>query len=315
MYRSIEKVPLVLAFTTDYFVPAAVCLLSVFRHARPDEHFHVICLLTEPLPEYMQHQLHRLGGEKTRYSFIVLQDKLKGINVDKRYTVASCYRLLLPDLLPEYDKVMYIDCDMVVRNDLAELFRQTDLAGYYLAGVYEATLDFQLAHTEAIGSVPGNYVNSGFLVMNMAQLRADRMVNKFLAALRAGDLEFPDQDVLNQLCRGRIKGLPPFYNATRTCYLPQYKSSFLKYYNEEDWQAVQRHGTVHYTGGKPWNMFTVKFDIWWNFYEQLPDEIRKHAQVNKKVYRLFQVYRTATGRLLIKGTQYCYRKIKYKGQL
>jgi len=313
MYKAAERIPLVLAFTPDYFIPAAVCLLSVFRHARPDDCFDVICLLTEPMPENMRHQLHRLGCQRTRYLFIDLQHELQDVEVDDKYTVASCYRLLLPRLLPDYDKVMYIDCDVVVRNNLADLFRKTELGDNYLAGVFEATLDFQIARTEAAGCEPGRYINSGFLIMNLRKLREDGKVDQFLTALRAGYLEFPDQDVLNQVCKGRIMGLTPVYNAIRTFFLPLYKPAFLKIYDEADWQAVQRHGTVHYTGGKPWNMFTVKFDLWWNYYEQLPAEIKKFGEVDKKVYRLFQVYRNATGRLLIHGAQYCYRKLKYGG--
>ena len=52
--------------------------------------------------------------------------------------------------------------------------------------------------------------------MNLAQLRQDNMVPRFLEAAKAEGLQFPDQDVLNQLCKDRILGLPPYYNSIRT---------------------------------------------------------------------------------------------------
>ena len=107
-------------------------------------------------------------------------------------------------------------------------------------------------------------------------------------------------------------GLPPYYNSIRTFYLPQYKHFFLRRYTEQDWEAVFRHGTVHYTGAKPWNHFTVEFQVWWQYYDRLPKEIKTEGQVNKKMYYLYRFYQTALGGFIIKGVQSLYRKLKYR---
>src|SRR5690606_29570522 len=154
--------------------------------------------------------------------------------------------------------------------------------------------------------------NSGFLVMNLKLLRQDNMVIKFIEASKVEGLEFPDQDVINQLCKGRIIGLAPYYNGIRTFYLPQYKTDFLNYYSEDEWQAVQSHGTIHYTGTKPWNSFTIEFATWWKYYEMLPTEIKKVGLINKKMQYLYRLYNTVLGNLFINGLQSLYRRIKYK---
>jgi lipopolysaccharide biosynthesis glycosyltransferase len=304
-------IPLVIAFTPNYFIPAAVCLLSILKHSEEADKFHVIVLLSEELPDEMKQKLRKLGGGRMDFSFLNLEGKLTDIYVDPKYTVAASYRLLLPELLPEYDKVVYIDCDVAVRNNLAELYRKLDLDGNYLAAIFEAPLDSQLPHLKAIGCEPGHYFNSGFLVMNLKKMREDGMSAKFIEASKADYLEFPDQDVLNQLCKGHVIGLPPYYNSIRTFFLPQYKKEFLKYYTEKDWADLQNHGTVHYTGTKPWNSFAVRFEVWWRYFEQLPAEIKRHADIDKKTYRLFKIYNTLPGRILIKGVQDLYRKVKY----
>ncbi|MDV3952007.1 stress protein [Elizabethkingia anophelis] len=305
-----DVIPIVVAFTSNYFIPAATCLYSILRHSSETEKFHVICLLTEELPERMKDKLKRLGGDRICYSFINLTGKLHDIYIDERYTVAASYRLLLPDLLPEYNKVLYIDCDVIVRSNLAKLYKELDLGTHYLGAVFEASLDFQISYLESIGCTPGKYINSGFLVMNLSQLRQDNMVPKFLEAAKKEGLQFPDQDVLNQLCIDRILGLPPYYNSIRTFFLPQYKNDFLKYYSEEDWDKVQKHGTIHYTGGKPWNSFTIKFVEWWDYYKQLPADIKNEWNVNKKMYILYKLYHTIIGNFLINSLQGIYRKIK-----
>ena len=305
-----NEIPLVIAFTPNYFIPAATTLLSLFENTDSDERFHIICLLSEELPERLKQKIHLACNQHTRFSFVNLQGKLSDIYVDEKYTVAASYRLLLPDLLPEYEKVMYIDCDVVVRNDLAKLYRSVELGDNYLAAVFEATLDFQEERHRKIGCDPEAYINSGFLIMNLALLRQDNVVKQFIKASKADYLEFPDQDVLNIVCKNRILGLPPWYNSIRTFYLPQYKHFFLRRYSEQDWEAVFRHGTVHYTGAKPWNHFTVQFLIWWQYYERLPKEIRMEGNVNRKMFFLYKIYNSDVGYFLISNIQNIYRKLK-----
>lgn len=305
-------IPIVLAFSPSYFTPAATCILSILDHSEETDFFHIVCLVTETLPEKMRSKLEKLNLSRLRFSFVNLQGRLKDIYVDEKYTVAASYRLLLPELLPEYNKVIYVDCDMIVRNNLARLYHETDIENNYLAGVFEATLEFQLLHMRVIGCEPGEYINSGFLIMNLDLLRQDDMVPRFIEESKKEGLVFPDQDVLNRLCKGRILGLPAYYNSIRTFYLPQYKADFLKYYTEEDWDAVQSHGNIHYTGTKPWNVFTVEFASWWEYYEMLPEDIKEEGQVVRKIQSLSRINRTRLGHFIIKRVLHTYRQIKYR---
>lgn len=305
-------IPIVIAFTPNYFIPAATCLHSMFVNSDKASKFNVICLLSEDLPERMKENIQLVGGDRAHYSYINLQGQLENIQVDPIYSVATLYRLLLPDLLPEYDKVMYIDCDVIVRNDLGKLYDSLDMGDNYLGGVYEAALDFQEAHFREIGCDPAKYINAGFLVMNLKLLRRDGMSEKFIALLNSTKLEFWDQDALNILCKDRILALPPVYNSIRTFFLPQYKHFFLRRYSESEWLEVQQHGTIHYTGTKPWNSLTVEFKVWWEYYEQLPEEIKAEGVVDQKIYLLHKIYKTKIGGRIISILQAMYRKMKQR---
>lgn len=310
MDRSDCYVPVVIAFTPNYFIPAATTLYSLF-HAAEKECFHVICLLSVNLPDEQKKKIQQIGGVQARYSFIDLSDRLQNVSVDSKYTVATLYRLLIPDLLTEYDKVLYMDCDVIVRNNLGELFRTVDLGDNYLAGVFEAPVDFQIEHLKKIGCDPYSYINAGIIIMNLAMLRADNMTKKFIELLSHNQYEFPDQDVLNLLCYGKIVPLKPYYNSIRTFYLPQYKFFFLKQYTEDDWVKVWQCGNIHYTGDKPWRRFTVQFSVWWRYYEKLPANIRNESIVSKRMFVLYQFYKSFLGLFLIDGIQSLYRKLKY----
>ena len=289
-------ISLAIAFTPNYFVQAATTLRSVLD-ASPDGQFHVVCMLTEEIPQRMQEELLRLGGGRLSFEYIQLKGRLEGLYIDPRYTEAASFRLLLPELLPDLDRILYLDCDIIVRQDLARLWRETELGDNYMGVVYEAAIEGQAERFRAIGCDPARYFNSGFLLMNLAQMRAEKVSERLLEACRVPYLEFPDQDALNQVCLGRVLPLSPLQNSIRTFFIPKYKPDFVRQYDEALWEQVQREGTIHYTGGKPWELFTVQFRVWWQVYDSLPAEI-KAEWTPGKMARFWKIYSTPLGRIL-----------------
>ena len=292
----VDNTPLAIAFTPNYFVPAAAMLRSLLDASTGG--FEVICLVTETIPERMQEKLLRLGEGRLRFRYLPLQGRLAGVYTDPRYTEAASFRLLLPDLLPEYERIVYIDCDVIVRQDVGRLYRETDLGENWLGVVFEAPIEQQALRFRALGCDPMRYFNSGFLLMNLRKMREEQVSERLLEACRVPYLEFPDQDALNQVCQGRVLPLSPLYNSIRTFFIPKYKPDFIKQYGEALWADVQRHGTIHYTGGKPWQLFTVQFAAWWRTYESLPDEIRAEWTPDPRILRFWRIYRTPLGRIV-----------------
>lgn len=304
-------IPVVIAFTPNYFVPAATTLKSILDSSTKEVCYEVICLVSEEIPQTQREKLERLAMGRMTFRYVNLAGSMDGAYVDPRYSEAASYRLLLPEILKDEDQVIYIDCDVIVRNDLSELYRGIHLDRFLLAAVFEAPIEGQSERWTALGCDPKGYFNSGFLVMNLKQMREEGTSYKMMEALHADYLEFPDQDVLNMVCKGRVFPLPPIYNSIRTFFLPQYKKDFLAVYPEEDWDEVHNHGAIHYTGGKPWNLFTVKFGEWWKTYDSLPEEIKEEWLPNAKILRLWNIYKTPLGRTVINSVQCIYRIIKH----
>ena len=283
--------PLAIAFTPNYFVQAATMLKSLLDVSTGD--FEVICMVSDPIPEVMQQKLVRLAGGRMTFRYIPLKGRMEGLYIDPRYTEAASFRLLLPDLLPEYDKILYLDCDIIVRQDVGKLYRETELGENWLGVVFEAPIEQQAERFRALGCNPNRYFNSGFLLMNLAKMREEKVTEKLLEACRVPYLEFPDQDALNQVCQGHVLPLSPLQDSIRTFFILKYKPDFVRQYSEELWEAVQREGTIHYTGGKPWDLFTVQFRAWWQVFDSLPEEIRAEWTPGPKMYRFWKWYRVA----------------------
>lgn len=274
-------------------------LLSLLRSSAGGSRFHVYCLVSEDIPERMKEKLTLLGDGRLEFSYIPLGGRLEGVYTDPRYTEAASFRLLLPELLPEEKSIVYIDCDVIIRQDIAELYRKTELGDNYLAAVYEAPIEGQAERIAKLGCDPARYFNSGFLIMNLERMRRDSLTGRLLDACKVDWLEFPDQDALNQVCMGRVLPLSPVCNGIRTFFLPQYRKEFKKLYSDYLWYAVQDSGNIHYTGGKPWNLFSVRFGDWWSMYSQLPAGIREEWTPDARVLRIWKIYRTGAGRWVI----------------
>lgn len=296
--------PLTIAFTPNYFVPAATMLRSLLDASSGG--FEVICLVTEEIPERMQDKLVRMGAGRLSFRYLPLKGRLEGVYTDPRYTEAASFRLLLPEILPEYDRIVYIDCDVIVRQDVGRLFAETDLSDNWLAVVFEAPIERQAERFRALGCDPQRYFNSGFLLMNLAQMRKENVSERLLEACRVPYLEFPDQDALNQVCQGRVLPLSPVYNSIRTFFIPKYRPDFIRQYSKELWDEVQRGGTIHYTGGKPWNIFSVRFGDWWRVYDRLPEGIRREWTPPAKMLRLWHLYQIPVFRGIVES----FRKFK-----
>ena len=87
--------------------------------------------------------------------------------------------------------------------------------------------------------------------------------------------------------------------ALRTAF--EAKPDFIKQYDESLWDKVQEEGTIHYTGGKPWNIFSIRFEEWWRTYDKLPSEIKEEWAPPQKTNLLWKVMKIKPIGLVING--------------
>lgn len=124
------------------------------------------------------------------------------------------YRLLLPELLPEHDRVLALDADTLVLQSLAPLYER-DLGDHLLAAVAQAAPP---AHQRRSGFDAGSehpYFNAGVMLMSLAAMREEKLGPKAIALghERYKDFIFAEQDALNVLARNRWDQLHPKWNA------------------------------------------------------------------------------------------------------
>jgi lipopolysaccharide biosynthesis glycosyltransferase len=171
------------------------------------------------------------------------------------YPIASYYRIAIASLLSmEYKKVIYLDCDVLVRGDIRELFSM-DLEEKIIAAVPDRNQNIQRGYLEELCGKRGRYFNSGVLIINLDSWRrydVERRLFSFIYE-NQGKLIFPDQDALNVILFDAWKELDMKYN-----FMSVYHNSL----------HLDDSFIVHFAGeNKPWYFFSdIPYHKDWLFY-------------------------------------------------
>lgn len=126
-----------------------------------------------------------------------------GPNIHHYYTYMTLMRAALSKVLPDEDRVLLLDPDTIVEDDISPIWA-TDLTNKYFAGVKETRNN---DHTPP-------YYNAGVMLMNLKKLREDEMDDRMIHEINTVKYRHLEQDVLNFLCKPFIHSLPAMYNAS-----------------------------------------------------------------------------------------------------
>lgn len=135
--------------------------------------------------------------------------KQGSVNYENPWTYMTMARLALHRILPDEERVLYLDVDTIAMFACDELF-DADLAGNVIGGVREPKRCMD----------PFMYVNAGVLLMDLEKLRSGGFGDEMMEIANRRKLKCPDQDAINLICQGRTLELNPIYNASDWTQLP-----------------------------------------------------------------------------------------------
>lgn len=215
-----ELVPVVFSTDDNYIPYLDVAIASLIANASPDYAYRLIVLNTGLKPENIakvkQNERPGVAIDFVDITPYVAQIKASLKNV-YHFSVATYYRLFIASLFPQYDKIIYLDCDLVVLGDISELYRTAlgeNILGAAPEQFVQNTAEFRRYADQALGLCPDDYVNAGVLLINLKAFRENHIEEKFIKLITEYqfDLLDPDQAYLNYLCRGKIHVLPNGWN-------------------------------------------------------------------------------------------------------
>lgn len=266
-----KVVPIVFCFDDNLLLPAVVCLTSLLENANVDTFYDIFILHDDSASYPTSGVLEKLHTKYERFSikYRSVGDAFKGGFEIRNITVAAYYRLLIPNLIPEYDKIMYHDVDVIFREDLSKIFFQTEMHDNYIAGVISpGFLKQKTTENRAkLGLNSKKYILSGNLIFNSSLLRQDGLVEQFKKEAR-NEYYHQDMDIINIVCKDRIKFLPPSFCGTIEIFNIAVNNLSQSIYTKIELGEMLNNGIVHYNGPKPWETLCPNFDLWWEYYRK-----------------------------------------------
>lgn len=300
--RPKNTIPIVFASDNKYSPYLCVAVASLIKNISKKNTYEII-ILESDISTQNKNAILSLTKKlpNVSASFINMQKKadlFKDFLVINHLAIAAYYRLLIASILPQYDKIIYLDCDLIINTDIANLFK-IDIKNNYLA----ATKDLGIAkhfipntdfadYIKNLGMKnPENYFNSGVLIMNLKEIRKNNLEQKFLQIAKINNRYFHDQNVLNVCCENKTTFLDLKWNVP----------SFYK--------ELSNHKTtlsiIHYCSStKPWNTHGIKLQkYFWKYakttplYKQLQQELPPHPNQKLK-HNIYKTLSTLTLRIL-----------------
>ena len=247
-----KVIPIYFASDKNYLPYLTVAIKSLVDHAS-SKNIYKIYILSADLTDYDIPEIRSYITDNIIIDVVNVNSKIESIR-DKvalrdYYSVSIYFRLFIPTLFPEYNKAIYLDSDIVLNRDIADLYNEF-IGDNYLGAVLDETVwsnkDFIFYTTQSLGITEKQYFNSGVLIMNLKKFRDNDIENDFYSWINNKKLATvaPDQDYLNIICKNKVKYLAPGWNN-----MPLSDLSADKLY------------LIHYNMFmKPWKYANVKFD-------------------------------------------------------
>ena len=280
-----ENISISYALDDGFVYPTIVSITSIMENVNSKNIYNFYIMHPG---EFTLESKNKLKSFENKYEncyvyFIDMKDQYKELSVHRKWnkvilTTPAYYRLSLQDLLPNIDKIIYIDGDVIALNDIKIMY-DIDMEGYYFKG-------YRVWSRKVLDKYIDNYLCSGVLLINLKELRKNNIGKKFSEFIKENstNLTFHDETIINYVCSEKNGILEPKFG-----FIVRYKNEEGIYSKEEKKEALKDPVLIHLMD-KPWedykalNLYGAA--SWWQyakksyFYKEI---IKKYPIIISKI--------------------------------
>lgn len=208
---SVEKgpeIPIVFITDSQYLVPAMTAVSSLLRHAKENNFHYSVHIIGNGLT---REQIEPYAEFSSRLHFHLENKDYASLTKEHAWvSPAALLKFDIPNIFPEYDKILYLDSDLLVYDDLASLWG-LNIESFYAAVVKDLTgMVFEHHHEKMMHK---NYFNTGVMLLNLKKMRQDNITERLFDAKKNDAWKhFMDQDIFNQVFQENVLYTSPRYN-------------------------------------------------------------------------------------------------------
>lgn len=276
-------IPIVFAFDKYYALPASIAIKSLLE-SKDDTTEYKVIVFHNGLNKKIIEQMNNIADIK----WIKVDKKcMQNVSIGKA-SFETYYRLLLSELLPEYDKVIWSDVDVLFKGDLTSIYKD-NIDEYDWAGIIaERQEEKSGIHTHFTENNKPFIYMPGFMVANTKLWREKNMLNRFLNTIRqyGKQLKMFDLDVLN-LASDKIKAIPFEYCVLENIYdndeiqkAPEYPW-LSNVYSDNILENAKRNPIIIHYAGAPIKIWKRSFELMPKYYQ---DYVKQSPFYDEKYY-------------------------------
>ena len=277
-----------------YFYPCLVFLTSLLDNRENSTYYRIYILKGNSINKIHYNKIDKLvkkfGKRHINICYYDLENEFKGATNGPHISIADYYRIALPSLLPNLDKIIYIDTDVINLKDLTEM-NSIELRDdvYFMGTLDNIGLLDELRHIKNLT----RYMNAGVLIMNLKSLRKYGIEEKIRRYVSSHFLNHHDQTAINRVCYNNfgilsIKYSTFSFNTFQELFeFNEKQDKLYRYSLTELQQAFYDPTLLHFVGWvKPWhkNCPNNKKKYWWYYAKKSGffKEILRYYQFKKK---------------------------------
>lgn len=301
--------PIVICFDDNYAHSGGALIQSILEHSDPKKNYDIL-ILEDRVSQKNKARLSSLASRHKNFSIRFFDVNAFGVlgsvHTRAHFSPATYARLFIPKIFQSQDKVLFIDADTVVNDDVSKLF-DANLGGCLIAAVKDIVMEgfvkygaLSDEHTgcmeaetylkEYLGlAKPDEYFQAGLIVFNLHLMRQENTFYSLMEALKEKPYWFLDQDIMNKVFHGRVKFLPMKWNVfhgngNTNEFFPGLTFSTYRQFLF----AREEPSMIHYAGDqKPWVNKSVDFsDLYWNALRATPWYEEQYAKYLLKEFGL-----------------------------
>lgn len=252
-----DKVPVAFSVNEPYAKYCGVTIQSIIENSSPANHYYVFIMYTK-LSDITKNKLMGMERNNLSIELICVENKIDKsiLFVDGHVTEETYFRILIPELLSDWEKVIYLDVDLLCLRDIASLMH-LEMSGKLIAAAITIGNENRKEYVRDYlgGVIPyETYFNAGVMIFHNDEINRrfqGKFKEKCYEYLREKKvLKGHDQDLLNVICYPHIYYLDSRWNMTL---LRIMKDSNLQNVEEIGKEEMDKSYILHYASNKPWN--------------------------------------------------------------
>lgn len=320
-----KLVPIVLATDLNYLPYAAVTIQSIIDNSNSDLFYDIYILHSSRLMMRNIERIRKMSKQNIHITFVNIAPMIESKKLYSRahYSKEMFNRIIIPEIFCYYKKICYVDCDIILRDDIANFYKIDTENNAIVATKNESNEEMSRYIRNVLKLEVTKYFNSGVLLFDTFNYNEQNIKQKCFDLLEKNTFYVcPDQDALNVACCDSTKILP------NDDWNFQWFSKMIEGYNS----SYHGQKIIHYTSGKKaWNSpdFDLAYLFWecarkTTFYEEIlytnilskqnidrisNDTINKINNKRKKENRLHKIKNKINSKIKVKNLLY---KIKNK---